>query len=240
MSESQTQSPHAGDLTRRQMLRSIALAITGVGSGGITLEAGRFIHSLAQEEAGQDGPYRPKFFSNHEFQTVSRLADLIIPADDNSGSALEAGAPEFFDLLCSQNHELARIYTGGILWLDRTMEKVSGDSFVAAPLAAQHRVLLALAEEARAQEGKEREARNAKFHVAPRNQGYLRDTGEPPSSLGPGGRFFVWVRHLTVDAFYTSPIGIKDVDYQGNGYWERYRVPQEAIDHALERSPFKS
>ena len=239
MSEAETERPYSGNVTRRQILRSIALALTGVGSGGITLEAGRFIHSLAQEEGGQNGSYQPKFFNDHEFQTVSRLAELIIPADGTSGSAVEAGAPEFFDLLCSQNHELASIYTGGILWLDRAMKKNPGDSFVASSLAAQHRVLLALAEETREQERKEREARSANVHVASRNHGYLSYTGEPPSSLGPGGRFFVWVRRLTVDAFYTSPIGIKDIDYQGNAYWERYRVPQEAIDYALERSPFK-
>ncbi len=239
MSESEQQSRQSGNVTRRQMLRSIALALTGVGSGGLTLEAGRFVHSLAQEGAGQDGSYQPNFFNDHEFQTVMRLAELIIPADEASGSALEAGAPEFIDLLCSQNRKLAGIFTGGLQWLDRKMERDFEYSFVASPPGAQHRMLTALAQEAREQERKEREARNARFHTPPRNQGYLGYTREPPSTLGPGGRFFVWVRRLTVDAFYTSPVGIGDVDYQGNGYWERYRVPQKAIDFALERSPFK-
>jgi hypothetical protein len=40
---------------------------------------------------------------------------------------------------------------------------------------------------------------------------------------------------MSADAFYTSPIGIRDVGYQGNAYRNRYRVPQEAIDHVMSR-----
>ena len=34
--------------------------------------------------------------------------------------------------------------------------------------------------------------------------------------LAPGIEFFTWARRMTVDAFYTSEIGIKDIDYRGN------------------------
>jgi hypothetical protein len=65
------------------------------------------------------------------------------------------------------------------------------------------------------------------------------DTGEPDSNtgLGPGVRFFDWIRKMVVDAYYTSEIGIKDLGYQGNGAYEEYTVPREAIDHALKRNP---
>ena len=61
-----------------------------------------------------------------------------------------------------------------------------------------------------------------------------------PSDLGPGVVFFDWARKLTVDAFYTSEIGIKDVDFRGNGSVSKYEVPKEVIEYALKHSPFAS
>ena len=49
------------------------------------------------------GVYKPKLFNAHEYATVRRLAEIIIPADEVSGSAVEAGAPEFIDLICANN-----------------------------------------------------------------------------------------------------------------------------------------
>ena len=227
----------SGEFSHRQMLRSIAVALTAAGSSGVTLEAGRFLHFLAQEEREADGSYQPLFFNSHEFQTVIRLAELIIPADETSGSALEAGAPEFMDLLCSQNQELARMFTGGLLWLDRETNRRHGCPFVDCDEPQQHLLLTVLAQEARHQEHRERVSRNARHRVHPADRGFLQYTDQPASELGPGGQFFVWVGRLTVDAFYTSRIGVADVDYQGNSFWESYRVPQEAIDYALRRSP---
>jgi hypothetical protein len=58
--------------------------------------------------------------------------------------------------------------------------------------------------------------------------------------LGPGVAFFDWARKMTVDAFYTSEIGIKDVDFRGNGSISQYEVPKEVIEYALKHSPFAS
>ncbi len=57
--------------------------------------------------------------------------------------------------------------------------------------------------------------------------------------LGSGIRFFSWVRRLVVDAFYTSPIGMMDVGYQGNEFLRRFTVAQEPLQYALRRSPFR-
>ncbi|MBL8293408.1 MAG: hypothetical protein JNN08_16290, partial [Bryobacterales bacterium] len=46
-----------------------------------------------------------------------------------------------------------------------------------------------------------------------------------------------WVRKMTVDAFYTSPLGIKDLGFKGNRAWSKYTVPQESIDYVMKRSP---
>ena len=52
----------------------------------------------------------------------------------------------------------------------------------------------------------------------------------------PGIEFFTWARRMTVDAFYTSAVGIKDIDYQGNTHLTSYPAPTEAIAYALKRS----
>ena len=60
------------------------------------------------------------------------------------------------------------------------------------------------------------------------------------SELGAGVEFFDWVRKMSVDAYYTSPIGLKDIGYLGNGAYSEYEVPKEAIEYAMKRSPFAS
>ena len=55
--------------------------------------------------------------------------------------------------------------------------------------------------------------------------------------LAPGVEFFSWARRMTVDAFYTSEIGIKDIDYRGNSPMGSYPEPTEAIAYVLKRVP---
>jgi gluconate 2-dehydrogenase gamma chain len=192
------------DVSRRDLLRGIALSAT---LGGLPLEAAQHVHDLALQEKAA-GPYKPKLFNAHEYATLRRLADLIVPADDVSPGALAAGAPEFIDLLSSQNPELAAIYTGGMAWLDREMQRRYSTDFVGVTPEQQIAMLDLIA--------------------------YKKN--ESPE-LGPGIRFFTWVRKMVVDAFYTSPVGIKDLGYIGNTAVSKFEIPQEAIDYALKRSP---
>ena len=199
-------------VSRRQVLRQLALAVTAAGSGAFNLDAARVVHALAGEER-QAGGYRLKRLTEHEYATVSRLAELIVPADAGGGSGVDAGAPEFIDLLCSQNDELADIYQGGLAWMDATMRRRDGARFVDAPAPRQTALLDALVDAERA----ERAGRAG--------------TGD----LGPGVVFFNWVRRMTVDAYYTSPIGIADLQYQGNAVESGFEVPQAAIDFVNRR-----
>jgi gluconate 2-dehydrogenase gamma chain len=193
------------DINRRDLLRGIALSATTLG--GFSLEAAQLVHGIAAAEKGS-GAYKPKAFTPHEFRTLQKLADFIVPADDRSPGAVEAGAPEFIDLLASQNPELSAIYTGGIAWLDRSMERLYGANFITAKPEQQTAMLDLIA---------------------------YRKNEAPP--LAPGIRFFDWARRMVVDAYYTSPIGVKDVGYMGNTSVAKFEVPQEAIDYALKRSP---
>jgi gluconate 2-dehydrogenase gamma chain len=123
--------------------------------------------------------------------------------------ASDAGAAEFIDFLSSHNDELAAIFNGGFGWLDNYMQKTYGADFLNATVAQQTELLDKLAYE------KNRTPETA-----------------------PGVHFWMWTRNMVVDAYYTSPAGVKDLGYKGNGAMRAFSVPQEAVDYAIKRSPF--
>ena len=191
--------------SRRELLRHIAL---GALAGALPVEAAQHVHNLAAAEGGVGGGYKPKTFNEHEYATLEKLADWIIPADGHSPGATEAGAPAFIDLLASQNAELAAIYTGGIAWLDRVMSQRYGHDFLGAETEQQRAMLDVIA--------------------------YRKNE---TVELGPGIRFFDWARRMVVDAFYTSPMGVKDVGYMGNTAVAKFEVPAEVLEYVTKRSP---
>lgn len=221
-------------LSRRRAIRVAALGLTSMGL--LDLEAAQHVHAAATDEK-KSGPYKPKELLAEEYRTLVRLAELIVPADSVSGSAVDAGAPEFIDLLCSQNEKLADIYHGGLAWLDAEMRNRVGKRFVEATEAQQKAMLDALVAAETAETERMQEQRAYQRSAIYKDfSGY---TTRRPGPLGPGVFFFDWVRKMTVDAFYTSPIGTKDLDFRGNRAYSRYTVPKEALDYAMRRSPFK-
>src|SRR5688572_5231015 len=61
---------------------------------------------------------KEKFFTDHEFATITVLADIIIPKDEVSGSASEAKVPDFIEFIVKDmpNHQVPM--KGGLRWLD--------------------------------------------------------------------------------------------------------------------------
>src|SRR5690242_5623108 len=171
------------DVSRRDLLR---ITLTTLGVSVVNAEAAQHVHQ-AVAEVKKKGAYTAKFFNDHEYKTLEKLTDLIIPADEHSPGALAGDAPEFIDFLCGQCPELAEIYTGGLAWIDHQMNKTASTSFIAAA-PEQQTALLDL--------------------IAYRKNNSLE--------LGPGIQFFTWVRNMTVDAFYTSKAGMDDLGYMGN------------------------
>src|SRR6516162_11528220 len=97
--------------TRREMLKAIAAAAL---AGPLSAQQARHVHQqAARDTAASGGAYHPKALTAHEFRSLERLCELIVPG------ASKGGAAEFIDLLASQNPEMAAIYTGGLAWLDR-------------------------------------------------------------------------------------------------------------------------
>ena len=193
------------EVSRRAML----MALGGASAAEmLSAQQAAHVHHAVQADRAK-GQYKPKAFTAHEYATLRRLAELIMPPDEHSKGALEAGAPEFIDLLCAGNEELRAIYTGGMGWLDVQMKKHHQAAFVDAKPAEQTAMLDLLA--------------------------YRKNEAEHPD-LAPGIRFFVWVRDMVVDAYYTSQAGMDDLGFKGNGAVAEFQVPKEAVEYALKRS----
>jgi hypothetical protein len=166
------------------------------------------VHHLAlTAQASNGGSYAPKALTAHEYQTLVRLTDFIIPVENGKPGAVAAGAAAWIDMLASENAQLKSIYTKGLAWMDEAMKKHGAKDFVSATTDQQTALLDLIA--------------------------YRRN--ESPE-LGPGIQFFTMARRMTVDAFYTSEIGIADIDYRGNRPQASYPEPTEAIAYALKRS----
>ncbi len=194
------------DITRRDALRRLALAVTA--GGFVDRLAAQEVHQMtAMAQAAAGGSYAPRALSAHDYRTLERLADLIIPVENGAPGALAAGAAAWIDMLASENAQLKEIYTTGLRWLDDSMKERSAADFVGATPAEQTAMLDLIA---------------------------YRKNRTP--ALEPGIEFFGWVRRMTVDAFYTSEIGFKDIDYRGNTALPSYPEPTEAIAYALKKS----
>ena len=197
------------DYSRRDLLRRIGASVSlAVGAELLPAQDAQHVHqAVAQDKAG--GPYKPKALTAHEYATLRRLADLIVPADAHSKGALEAGAADFIDFLCAASDEMRDIYTGGLGWLDEQMKhRHNGKDFLGAGPEEQTAMLDLIA---------------------------WRKNESP--ELNPGIQFFSWARRMVVDGYYTSPVGIQDLGYMGNGAMSQFSVPKEAVDYAVKRSP---
>jgi gluconate 2-dehydrogenase gamma chain len=179
-------------VSRRDILRALALgAVSGSVLRVIPAEAAEFAHQAVRKEkaASLAAKYTPKFFSAHQYEMLNWLCDAIIPKDEHSGGAVEAGAPEFIDLLTSENEEFQLQLGGGLFWLDSFCTDRHDKAFLECTSEQRKEVLDLIA--------------------------YRKNAKEDPT-LRQGVVFFAFLRNMTMDGFYTSKIGIADLQYIGN------------------------
>lgn len=156
----------------------------------------------AERQAGAP-PKTPKFFTPHEWRTVRVLVDYVIPRDERSGSATDAGVPEFMDFIMGDKPNNQLWMRGGLAWLDLESEKRYGAPFVTAKPAQRTELLDAIA---------------------------WPDKATP--DLRAGVAFFNRFRDMTASGFYTTRIGIDDIKYMGNVMrpsWDG--CPDAAVEH---------
>jgi hypothetical protein len=166
---------------------ALALGDTRAGLDRVSRAARR---TAALQAAGAG--LEPKFFTPHEYRTVRVLVDLVIPRDERSGSATDAGVPEFMDFMMSDQdtpEEARTAMRGGLAWIDAECHRRSGRPFVEC-------------------DGTERTA-------------LLDDIAWPARArpeLSHGVTFFNAFRDLTASGFWSSEMGVKDLQYRGNAF----------------------
>ncbi len=179
-------------ISRRDVLRTLAVGMAG-GSvlQVIPLEAAELAHQLVHKEkaAAPAGKYTPKYFTARQYEAILSLCDAIIPKDEKSAGALEAGAPEFIDLLTSENDEYQLALGGGLMWLDTHCIDQYGNVFMECTPEQRKEILDLIA---------------------------FRKNGKKDPGLSQGVAFFAFLRKMTCDGYYTSKIGIQDLQYIGN------------------------
>jgi len=209
--EAGSREPNTDQVSRRGALKAMA-ATAAVPVLG-TFEASEE-HLLRAREAAESAvlaemqgtPYTPKFFTRHEFQTVRVLVDYIIPRDERSGSATDAGVPQYMDFVLSDQtpppgppNPTRRFYVaptaaqinvrGGLAWLDTECARRFG---------AEKTFLTA---------------------ADPQRREVLDDIAWPAKAkpeLSHGVAFFTRMRDMTAAGFFSSKMGVQDLRYIGN------------------------
>jgi hypothetical protein len=140
------------------------------------------------------------FFTPNEMATIALLSDIIIPADEVSGSATQAKVPDFIEFIVKDKPEFQIPMRGGLRWLDLQMSKLYGTSFKDSSKQQQLALVDAIAYPAKAAPG-----------------------------MKQGVSFFNLMRNLTATGFYSSEIGIKDMGYAGNVPNQWNGVPDDVL-----------
>jgi len=192
-----------------RLSRRAALALLGAGPAAAALvwtdvearQAHEHVESAHASSATAAAPFKPKFFTAHELATVVVLVDLIIPRDERSGSASDAGVPTFMDFMMIDQPRRQVAMRGGLALIDRLAADRFGKRFVSCA---------------------DRERRQLLDEIA--------YTSNPDPGLSQAIVFFNSFRDLTASGFWSTKMGVADLQYQGNVFVSEWNgCPDEAL-----------
>jgi gluconate 2-dehydrogenase gamma chain len=182
-------APTAKEISRRDAVQLLASIPVAAFLKWPTAEHSR-IRELVDDAlrgAAEGTPFAPKFFTAAEYRTVRILSDMIIPKDERSGSATDAGVPEFMDFTMTDRPNSQKWMRDGLAWLDAQSNSRFSKPFADASQSQREAILNDIAWPARA-----------------------------PAAMADGVGFFNRFRDLTSTGFWSSEIGVKDLKYMGN------------------------
>jgi len=186
------ESEHAApgkDMSRRDAVQLLAALPVAAFLSWPTAEqekARRFVDN-ALRSAAEGTAFAPRFFTPAEYRTVRILADMIIPRDEKSGNASDAGVPEFMDFTMVDRPNSQKWMRAGLAWIDTQSNTRFGRPFADATESQRSAILDDIAWPARA-----------------------------PASMAEGVGFLNRFRDLTATGFWSSQIGEKDLKCVGN------------------------
>jgi hypothetical protein len=187
-------------ISRRAALQMVSAAPVAAALVWTPAEA-RAAHEQAQRAAASPRRFAPKFFTAAEYAMVAVLVDLIIPRDERSGSATDAGVPQFMDFIMIDYPRRQVGIRGGLALIDRLSMDRAGKRFTAAS-DGQRRALL----------------------------DEIAYTTNADPGLSQAVAFFSSFRDLTASGFWTTKMGVTDLQYQGNVFVDEWTgCPDEAL-----------
>ncbi|HEY7838493.1 MAG TPA: gluconate 2-dehydrogenase subunit 3 family protein [Terriglobales bacterium] len=174
------------------MQRRDVLKVLGAAPAAAFLPAAALTATAAAQAApataAAPAAYQPRALDAHEYRLLTVISDLILPADERTGSATDCGVPACVDdFLTIRGELLLDQIRGGFLWLDRETRRQHKVDFADATKAQQTALMDRIAWPGRAA---------------------LEDQN--------AAAFFNHLRDLVVNAFYSSQMGVQDLQYQGN------------------------
>ena len=182
------------ELDRREMLAALASVPLALAVPKEEVErAAAHAHDvveaeeLAVQQGRQPAPYAPKHFTADEYRLVRLLVDYVIPRDARSGSATQAGVPQFMDFMLGENAGMRTWMRDGLSWVNAECRRRFNQGFISCTEPQRKALLDAIACPAKAL-----------------------------AEDGPGVEFFNRFRNLTSSGFWTSRMGIADLGYTGN------------------------
>jgi gluconate 2-dehydrogenase gamma chain len=191
-------------ISRRTALKSLAAAPVAAAMAWTPAEASQAQRRAQQaktEAEKQGAAYQPKFFTPHEYATVGIMVDLIIPKDERSGSATDAGVPEFMDFMMTDEPRRQTAMRGGLAIIDRLCEQRFDKRFVDCSDTQRRAVLDDIA-----------------------------FPGKATPATSQAVAFFSSFRDLTASGFWSSKMGVDDLKYMGNSYVREWKgCPDEAL-----------
>lgn len=192
------------EMNRREalgVLASLPLAAAFEPAPGSASHEILAVRASVAAETAAGAPYELKFFTPHEWETVRVLVDLIIPRDERSGSATDAQVPEWMDFFIDAYPSLRLPVRGGLAWLDAEARNRVGNSFLETTGEVRTAILDDIAWPARAR-----------------------------PEMSQGVAFFNRFRDLTASGFWSTRIGVDDLQYMGNRGMVRWDgCPPEAL-----------
>lgn len=178
------------DINRRSLLQLIAAAPLAAGFTWTDAEAAQaHQHAQAARTGAAKAPFKPKFFTARELATAGLLANTIIPKDERSGSATDAGVLEFMDFMMHDQPARQTAMRGGLAWIDLECERRFDKRFVDCTADERSAVLDDIAWPAKA-----------------------------TPEFSQGVAFFNSFRDLTASGFWSSKMGVTDLQYMGNTF----------------------
>ena len=211
------QAPFGRRIPRREAIRWVlaaaaASSVVEVGTLGFaapekTLPAHGYGTDPKLNEVYKPGDLWPLTFNGNQRHSAAALCDVIIPADDKSPSASKLNVHDFIDEWISapypRQQSDRKTVLEGLAWLEAESKKRFKKAFAQLSNAERTAICDDICDQPKAKRGFQKAA-----------------------------AFFANFRNLTASGFYTTPEGMKDLQYIGNVALIKFDgPPAEVLKH---------